>query len=57
MAKEIFYETDNKSYKPKESLLKPSEDKTQETLPEEKPAAIPHKRLELAQARGMLGWS
>lgn len=57
MVKGIFYETENKSYKPEDSMLKPSEVITQETLPEEKPAAKPQKRMELAPARGMLGWS
>lgn len=57
LEKEIFYETENKSYKSEYSMLKPSEVKIQETLPEEKPAAKPQKRTELAPARGILGWS
>lgn len=55
VAKEIFDEIENKSYKPEASMLKPSEVKTQETQPEEKPAAKPEKRTELAPV--LLGWS
>lgn len=53
----IFSESENKSYKSEDSILKPPEVTTQETLAEEKPAAKPQKRTELAPARGMLGWS
>lgn len=53
VAKEILYETENTSYEAEYSMLKPSEVKTQETLPEAKP----QKRAELVTARGMLGWS
>lgn len=57
VAKKIFYETENKSFKTEYSMLKSSEVTTQETLLEEIPAAKPQNRMELAPARGMLGWS
>lgn len=57
VAKQIFFETENKSYETEASMLKPSEAKTPETLAEEKPAAKPQKRMELAPAKGMLGWA
>lgn len=57
LSKKIFYETKSKSYKSEDRLLTQSEVKTQERLTEEKPAAKPQEKMELAMARGMLGWA
>lgn len=55
VTKETFYERENISHEPEDSMLKPYEVKTQEPLPEVKSAPKPHKRMELAPARGTLG--